>query len=70
MLSFVFFLLYFCKGMKIDLRGEWGGDSEERGLQELLLRTHGPNQGGGWGWGREGLRLGWGGGMGRKGTQL
>ena len=34
-------------------RGEWGGDSEERGLQELLERTHGPNQGGGWRWGRE-----------------
>ena len=37
-------------------RGEWGGDSEERGLQELLYRTHGQNQGGGWRWGRE---VGW-----------
>ena len=35
------------------VRGEWGGDSEERGLQELLKRTHGQNQGGGWRWGRE-----------------
>ena len=34
-------------------RGEWGGDSEERGLQELLYRTHGQNQGGGWRWRRE-----------------
>ena len=30
-------------------RGKWGGDSEERGLQELLQRTHGQNQGGEWG---------------------
>ena len=28
------------------VRGEWGGDSEERGLWELLSRTHGQNQGG------------------------
>ena len=34
-------------------RGEWGGDSEERGLQELLQRTHGQNQGGRWEQGRE-----------------
>ena len=34
-------------------RGEWGGDNEERGLQELLERTHGQNQGGGWRGGRE-----------------
>ena len=33
--------------------GEWGGDSGKRGLQELLQRTHGQNQGGGWRWGRE-----------------
>ena len=25
-----------------------GGDSGEKGFQELLLRTHGQNQGGGW----------------------
>ena len=35
------------------VRGEWGGDSEERGLQELLWRTHGHNQGGGEKQGRE-----------------
>ena len=29
-------------------RGEWGGDRGERGLQELLERTHGQNQGGEW----------------------
>ena len=34
-------------------RGEWGGDSEERGFQELLWRTHGENEGVGWRWGRE-----------------
>ena len=36
-------------------------DSEERGLQELLSRTHGQNEGGGWRWGREGglARVGW-----------
>ena len=34
-------------------RGEWGGDSGERGLQELLERTYGQNQGGGWRRGRE-----------------
>ena len=52
-------------------RGEWGGDNGERGLQELLERTHGQNQGGGWRWGREvrSARVG-GGGMGRKGRQL
>ena len=33
--------------------GEWGGDSEERGLQELLWKTDGQNQGGGWKWGRD-----------------
>ena len=26
-------------------RGEWGGDSGKRGLQELLWRTHGQNKG-------------------------
>ena len=52
------------------VRGEGGGDSEERGLQELLERTHGQNQGGGWRSGREGGSAGVGGGMGRKGTQL
>ena len=42
-------------------RGEWGGDREERGLQELLQRTHGQNQGGGWRQGREGgsAGVGW-----------
>ena len=36
-------------------------DSEERGLQELLSRTHGQNQGGGWKWGKEGVSawMGW-----------
>ena len=34
-------------------RGEWGGASRERGLQELLERTHGQNQGGEWRQGRE-----------------
>ena len=34
-------------------RREWGGDSEERGLPELLQRTRGQNPGGGWRWGRE-----------------
>ena len=29
-------------------REEWGGDSGERGFQELLKRTHEQNQGGGW----------------------
>ena len=33
--------------------GDWGGDIEQRGLQELLQRTHGQNQGGGWRWRRE-----------------
>ena len=32
--------------------GEWRGDSGGRGLQELLWRTQGRNQGGGWAWGR------------------
>ena len=27
-------------------RGEWEGDSGERGFQELLQRTHGQKQGG------------------------
>ena len=34
-------------------RGEWGGDSGERSLQDLLERTQGQNQGGGWRCGRE-----------------
>ena len=34
-------------------RGEWGADSEERVLQELLWGTHEQNQGGRWRWGRE-----------------
>ena len=34
-------------------QGEWGGVSEERGLQGLLKGTRRQNQGGGWRWGRE-----------------
>ena len=34
-------------------RGEWGGNSGEKGFQELLYRTYGQNQGGGWKQGRE-----------------
>ena len=34
-------------------RGEWGGNSGERGFQELLQRTHRQNQGRGWSWGME-----------------
>ena len=44
---------------KTIVREEWGGDSEERGLQELLYRTQGQNQGGGWRW--EGGGFSWGG---------
>ena len=33
--------------------GVWGGDSGEKGFQELLQRTHRHNQGGGWKQGRE-----------------
>ena len=53
-------------------RGEWGGDSGKRGLQELLERTHGQNRGWGDGGGGGGrwVQLGWGGGKGRKGIQL
>ena len=51
-------------------RVEWGGDSEDRGLEELVYRTHGQNQGGGGSWERGGVWLEWGGGMGRKGTQV
>ena len=29
-------------------RGEGGKDNGEKGFQELLYRTHGQNQGGGW----------------------
>ena len=47
-------------------RGEWGGDSEERGLQQHMDKIKEEGGGGG---GR-GVQLGWGGGMGRKGTQL
>ena len=39
-------------------RGEWGGHSGERGLQELLSRAHGQNQGGGWRWVGRLVRLG------------
>ena len=35
------------------VRGEGGGDREERGLQAILYRTHGQNQGGWWRLGRE-----------------
>ena len=54
-------MLYFSRIIVIMDSGEWVGDSEERGLQELLERTHGQNQGGGWRWGREGgsAEVGW-----------
>ena len=41
--------------------GEWGGDSGERDFRDLLSRTHGQNQGGGWTQGREGglAVMGW-----------
>ena len=51
-------------------RGEWGGDSGKRGLQELLSRTQGQNRGEGGGGGGRWVQVGWGGGMGRKGIQL
>ena len=45
-------------------RGEWGMDSGERGFRNYY-KGYMDNQGGGrW------VQLGWGGGMGRKGTQL
>ena len=48
--------------------GDWGGESGERGLQDLLKghmdKIKGKGGGGRW------VRLGWGGGMGRKGRQL
>ena len=50
--------------------GEWGGDSEERGLQELLLGRMDKIKGEGGGGGGKWVQLGWGGGMGRKGIQL
>ena len=34
-------------------RREWGEDRGEKGLQDLLQRTHGQNEGGGWRRGRE-----------------
>ena len=34
-------------------RGEGRGDNGEKGFQELLQRTHGENQGGGWKQGRD-----------------
>ena len=49
---------------------EWGGDSEERGLQELLLGRMDKIKGEGGGGGGKWVQLGWGGGMGRKGIQL
>ena len=51
-------------------RGEWRGDSGERGFLELLLRTQEQNHWGGWRWGREGFQLGWGGGLVSNGIQL
>ena len=47
-----------------------GEGTVRRGDYRNTKRTHGQNQGGGWKWGREGGQPGWGGGMGRKGTQL
>ena len=49
---------------------DWGGDSEERGLQDYYkghmdkIKEEGGGGGGRW------VQLGWGGGMGRKGIQL
>ena len=51
-------------------RGKWGGDSEERGLQELLKGHMDKIKGEGGGGGGRWVQLGWSGGMGRKGTQL
>ena len=51
-------------------RGEWGGDSEERGYRNYYkghmdkIKAEGGGGGGRW------FHLGWGGGMGRKGIQL
>ena len=39
--------------MKNNLTIAVGGDSGEKGFQELLYRTYGQNQGGGWKQGRE-----------------
>ena len=57
--------------MNMNYRGEWGGDSGKRGLQENYYKGHmdkikGEGGGGGGRW----VQLGWGGGMGRKGIQL
>ena len=51
-------------------RGEWGGDSEERRLQNYNKGHMDKIKGEGGGRGGRGVQLGWGGGMGRKGTQL
>ena len=70
---FLFFSSIYYVPVKNNLtmeRGEWGGDSEERGLQELLLGRMDKIKGEGGGGGGKWVQLGWGGGMGRKGTQL
>ena len=51
-------------------RRKWEGDSGERGLQDLLQRTQGQNQGKGRGVGGTGVQLGCHGGMGREGIEL
>ena len=51
-------------------RGEWGGDSEEKGLQDYYKGHMDKITGEGGGGGGRGVQLGWGGGLGRKGTQL
>ena len=41
-------LKHICFPIQVLTRPEGGGDSGEKGFQELLQRTHGQNQGGGW----------------------
>ena len=51
-------------------RGEWGGDSEDRGLQEHYKGHTDKIKGEDGGVAGRWVQLGWGGGMGRKGIQL
>ena len=52
-------MVFEIKNIVTIAREEWGGDSGERGLQELLYRTHGQNQGGAGGRGGRWVQLGW-----------
>ena len=52
------------------IRGEWGGDSEEGDYRSYYKGHMDKIKGEGGAEGGRGVQLGWGGGMGRKGTQL